>query len=476
MSWLLVWSIVEWVIIAVMVLVILRRRFTPVTSLAWLALTFLQPVAGLVIYLFVGVSYLGRRRAKSHRLIVGGARSPQRVAKMRIHRDHPDMAPGQQNMIIQAEGIGGNPIVGGNSVSLIHDAGDLVDRLVDDIDRATDHVHLLFYIYWPDSIGTKVSQALQRAAKRGVKCRLLADSAGSRPLFRSRMADDLRKAGVELVAALPVAPWRRRLARIDLRNHRKIAVVDGHVAYTGSHNVVEEDYGHKRAGKWVDLSARFTGPVVAQLQMVFLDDWAFETGRQLTGPALFPPLEPTGPVWAQAVPTGPNHEAETFRRVLVAAINVARERIIITTPYLVPDEPTTLALSMAIDRGAEVTIQVPEKSDHPIVAAAGRWYFEQLMDMGVSLHRYGGGMLHAKTLTVDDAFALLGSANIDVRSFYLNFEINVLLYGDAITGQLREAQQEYLASSRKVDPEQWHQRPIVKQYVESAAALLSPLL
>lgn len=476
MSWLVLLSILEWAIRILMVPVILRRRFAPVTALAWLTLIFFLPELGLLVYLLVGVSYLGRQRARWHRAVVGGARRPERMAEMRSFSARPEVLPAQENMIIQAERISGNPIVGGNFVEMLDDADALVQRLVADIDAATDHVHMLFYIFWPDQNGTLVAEALKRAAQRGVHCRLLADAAGSRPLFRNHMVTELRDAGVEVQAALPVAPWRRKLARIDLRNHRKIALVDGRVAYTGSHNVVVEDYGHKRAGKWIDLSGRFTGPVVAQLQMVFLDDWAFETGHRLEHASLFPPLRPTGKVAAQVVPTGPNHEAETFRRVLVAALNAAHRKIIITTPYLVPDEPTTLALAMAADRGVEVVVVVPERSDHPLVEAAGRWYYEQLLEAGVQIFRYCDGMLHAKTITVDDAFALLGSANIDIRSFYLNFELSVLLYGQEITGHLRFAQQRYLSRCSQISLDEWRQRPVHRQYLESAAALLSPLL
>lgn len=474
MTWLLFITITEWVIRIGMVPVVLRRRFQPVTSLAWLTLIFFLPLAGLVVYLLVGVSYLGRRRARTHRQVVGGSPLPERLARM--YRERPEVLPEQRTMIIQAEQISGNPILGGNRVQMISDTGELVKSLVADIDAAEHHAHLLFYIFWPDAVGMRVIEALKRAAQRGVTCRLIADATGSRPLFRSAAVGEMRQAGVEVIAALPAAPWRRKLARLDLRNHRKIAVIDGHCAYTGSHNIVVEDYGNKRAGRWVDLGARLTGPVVAQLQIAFLDDWAFETGRRLDDDALYPDLDSVGHVPAQVVPTGPSHEAETFRWVLLAALNSAQSRIILTTPYLIPDEPTVLALAMAADRGVEVDVVVPRRSDHPLVEAAGRWYYEQLLEHGIKLHLYRDGMLHAKTITVDDAFALLGSANLDIRSFYLNFEINVLLYGPEITAQLRFAQRQYLAASDPLHLNEWRNRPLLRQYVESAAALFSPIL
>ncbi|MEX0652777.1 MAG: cardiolipin synthase [Phycisphaeraceae bacterium] len=468
--------VAEWVIRVIMVVVVLRRGFQPSTSMAWLSVIFFLPIVGMVVYLLIGVNYLGRKRALERRKLVGVGRLPEAVAEIEPYTAHADLLPEQRNMIAQAEQISGNPIVRGNTVELIDGNEMLIDKLVRDIDAAEHHVHLVIYIFWPDVIGLRVCEALIRAARRGVACRVLADASGSRPLLRSAVATRMTEAGVQLYGALPVAPWRRKLARIDLRNHRKIAVVDGRIAYSGSHNIVQEEYGHKRAGAWVDLSGRFTGPVVAQFQMVFLEDWAFDTGERLESDHLFPPTGATGDVAAQVVPTGPSHEAETFRRVLITALNAARHRIVLTTPYLVPDEPTMLALAMAADRGAEVSVIVPEKSDHPIVHAAGRWYFDKLLEAGIDLYQYHGGMLHAKTITVDDTFALLGSANIDIRSFNLNFEINVMLYGPEITSELRCAQQRYLSRSTPITLDRWRQRPLTKQYLEAAAALLSPLL
>jgi cardiolipin synthase len=472
----LAFSLFQWTTRVVMAAVILRRRMEPATSLAWLVVIFFIPLLGLGLYLLIGVNHLGRRRVKTHRRVVGASRSRARREEMRLHAQDPPLDSDQQAMIHQAQRISGNPIVGGNGVELVSDTNQYVERLVGDIDAAGDHVHLLYYIFRPDDAGRSVVEALLRARQRDVACRVLLDASGSRLFLRSADMQRLEHAGVQVHDMLPVSLWRRKLARIDLRNHRKIAIIDGHVAYAGSHNLVLADYGHPRAGKYIDLSARLTGPIVAQLQMVFLDDWVFQTEQQLDSPDLFPTLASCGQVTAQAVPTGANHEGETFRRVLLAALNCAQRKIIITTPYLVPDEPTTLALSMAVDRGVDVTIVVPLKGDHPIVGAAGRAYFPALLRDGIHIYRHQHGMLHAKTITVDDAFSLLGSANLDIRSFYLNFEINVLLYGKEITGQLRFSQQQYLSQAQQVDLESWSRRPAYKGYAEAAAALLSPLL
>jgi cardiolipin synthase len=286
----------------------------------------------------------------------------------------------------------------------------------------------------------------------------------------------LREAGVQLAAALPVAPISRQLPRMDLRNHRKLAVIDGKVAYAGSQNLINASYGRTRCGPWVDLSARFTGPVVAELAAVFNEDWAFETGEELPRPSIDEAVALDHGVPAQVVPTGPSPPGDTFRRVLLAAVQSARKRVILTTPYFVPDEPTLVALQMAADRGVDVTLIVPAHPDHPFTAAAGRAQYGRLMQAGVGIWQYQPGLIHAKTTTVDDAFSILGSANLDVRSFNLNFELSVMLYGAEVTERLRAIQLKYLADSRRIDPEMWSKRPVVKQYAERAVALLSPLL
>lgn len=476
MSWLLAFTLSEMIIGLAMAWVILRRRRPAPVSLAWLMLVFLNPYIGAVLYALIGVSHLGKYRAEHHRHVAAHSRKRHDLREMQAFAKRPEFDGEQRNMVLQAERISGNPIVGGNDVELLSTNDEHIARLVEDIGEATWHAHLLYYIFRPDEMGQQVAQSLVAAAQRGVHCRLVVDAAGSRSLFHAPIAAEMRNAGVELVGALPAAPWRRKLARIDLRNHRKIAVIDGKYAYAGSHNIVVENYGHKRAGRWVDLSGRFTGPVVAQLQSAFLQDWEFETGQALESDDLFPSLKPAGDIAAQVVATDPSHEAETFRRVLLGALNAARQRIIMTTPYLVLDEPTMLALAMAADRGVDVTIVVPRKSDHPIVDRAGRSYFEPLLEAGVNVQRFRSGLLHAKTITIDDAFSLLGSANLDIRSFQLNFEINVLLYGDQITHQLRFAQHRYLSESDSLNLEQWRQRPAWQHFVENAAALLSPLL
>ncbi len=254
---------------------------------------------------------------------------------------------------------------------------------------------------------------------------------------RGGIRQELIDAGVEVVAALPVAPFRRRLPRVDLRNHRKLGIIDQKIAFIGSQNIVNADYGGRKGAPWVDLTARITGPAVVELLMVFAEDWSFETGIDLSTPTLPAQTHAETSIAAQVVPTGPTSLATSFRRVLLAAIQCAKSRIILTTPYFVPDEPTVVALMMAADRGVDVSLIVPKTPDHPFTAAAGRAHFSRLMNSGVKIFQYLPGLIHAKTSTVDDAIAIVGSANLDIRSFNINFELCVLLYGAQAVQQLR---------------------------------------
>ena len=277
----------EWAIRVTMLPVIVLRKERPATCLAWLTIVFFEPWVGLGLYLLIGENRLGRRRwarRRSRRLQLEAAEYPP------LDPDHivaVDQSDDQSVAADPAARAGGLPVAAGNSIVLMNDTDVVIDRLIADINAARQHVHLLFYIFKDDSVGWRVAEALARASQRGVACRVLADGVGSRQLFR-RLAPWLRQHGVRIFALLPATLWRLPFARLDLRNHRKLAVIDGLIAFTGSQNIVEASYGHKRAGVWHDIMARITGPVVRQLQGIFLEDWFYESGELLEDGALFP--------------------------------------------------------------------------------------------------------------------------------------------------------------------------------------------
>ncbi len=288
----------------------------------------------------------------------------------------------------------------------------------------------------------------------------------------------MQQKGIQVANFLPANPIRRHLARLDLRNHRKIAVIDGQIGYTGSQNIVAADYGYgeRGAGPWRDIMARLTGPSVGQLQGVFIEDWEFATNTTLKDPALFPKILTAGNVALQAVPSGPNYPTAVLEDVVIEAIFAARRRVILTTPYFVPDEAILAALRLAVMRGVQVDLVLPANTNHPIVDLAGRFYCQQLLADGIHVHLHHSGLLHAKTLTVDDHLAMVGSANFDVRSFFLNFELNVFFYNPAVTTQLRDHQLKFLSESKEISLEAWRKRRIIDRIAENFAKLLSPLM
>ena len=471
--WITAYLAIGWAIRVGMIPVVLRRYFTPGASIAWLGIVFLHPYIGFTLYLLVGESRLGPGRVARHKELVAHYRGEQAAPPNPKSVCDPPLNDLCRPIALQAHKISRMPVVSGNSFQLIDDSSQMVDRLVADIDAAASKVHLLYYILADDSTGRRVTAALAAAASRGVRCRLLADAFASRAIFsRHGLAERLRGQGIEVAAALPTSPLRRR----DLRDHRKLAIIDDRVALVGSQNLINPDYGGRRGAPWCDLTGRIIGPVVRELAIVFAEDWAFETGQLLDVPhpeQLAP--EPDG-VAMQVVPTGPVFRSESFRRVVLGAIQSARQRLILTTPYFVPDEPTLVSLMMAADRGVEVSLLLPAVPDHLFTAAAGRAHFSALLEAGVGIFLYRPGLLHAKSITVDDAVAVLGSANLDVRSFNLNFELSVLMYGAAATDQLYRIQARYLADSHRLDPAEWGARPIIRQYLDSAVSLISPLL
>jgi cardiolipin synthase len=464
-----------WLIRLLLLPAIVLRKEKPAACLFWLAIVFLEPWLGASFYLLLGENRLGRkrlaRRQRRHLEFVGAGHrgvEPQHILAAAA-------LAGPESPWHTASQLGGLPLVGGNTVELMTRSDTLIDRLIADIDAAEHHVHLLFYIYADDHVGQQVAAALVRARRRGVACRLLADGVGSRRLFR-RLAPELRQQGVEVLAALPVNLLRMLLARMDLRNHRKLAIIDGQIAYTGSQNIIRPTYGHRRAGAWHDIMARIRGPVVQQLQDIFLEDWFHESGTLLEQPGLFPPAVIAGHVAVQAVPTGPDAATEEFQDLIVKAIFLARQRVVITSPYFVPQEAMLLALRLAAQRGVRVELVVPRRSDHPIVDAAGAFYCEHLMRFGARVFRYQRGMLHAKTMTVDDKFAMFGSANFDIRSFTLNFELNLILHDPGTVAQLRHLQEGYQRHSLVARPGAWPSRSWPNQFKMNLAKLLSPLL
>ena len=463
----------DWAIRLVMVGIVPLRR-APTAAVAWLLFIFAFPWVGLVAYLMIGSTRLPRAREEQMGRLRGHLERLVTLLREDKHVGRPRLRADFELAVKLAEQLGHLPIVHGNSIELQPDYNGTMDRLVTDIDAATHHVHLLFYIYEDDATGRRVSEALARAAARGVKCRVLIDTVGTGARTLRRLLPRLRAAGVDASETLPLGLFRRKAARFDLRNHRKIVVIDGRVGYTGSQNIVDA-YGDDEL--WNDeMVVRMEGPVVLQLQACFVADWFIESDELLDQPLVWPPPSPCGTVAAQVLPSGPGFPVGNYQRMLVALVHSAREHIMLTTPYFIPDEALLQALHTAVLRGVRVDLVVSKHVDSRFVALAQESYYDELLEYGVRVHRVRERFLHAKYFTIDDAISVIGSSNLDIRSFRLNAEVSVVCYDETVSSQLRAEAERTIGKSETLTTANWARRSWAMQGVQNLARLVSPVL
>jgi cardiolipin synthase len=465
--------------IGLTVRVLLRPHRDPASRVAWVAVILLVPVFGAVLYLLLGETNIGRKRAESVRRVAAALPAAAGVPGMAaaiVDRPLPDHL---DQLFRVGRSISGFDAVGGNTARLASSADDAVDGLVADIDAATGHVHVLFYIWLTDRTGTRVADALVRAAARGVRCRAMVDDIGSRALVRSPLWTRMEAGGVRVARVLMVGnPLLRALdGRIDIRNHRKIVVVDNRVTWCGSRNCADPEFLPKaKYGPWVDAFIRFEGPVARQNQFVFAGDWMAVTGEDIR-PLLAEPLEPAGPGFpAQVIATGPTGRWSAAPELFAALLWSARREIVVTTPYYVPVEAMQSALCAAANRGVRTVVVFPARNDSFAVAAASRSFYADLLAAGVEIREFLPGLLHAKTLTVDGEAALIGSANMDRRSFDLNYENNILVVDADLTGSIRRQQDAWIATSRAVTAAEVAAWPAWRKLWHNAMGIVGPLL
>jgi cardiolipin synthase len=457
--------------------VLLRPHRDPASRIAWVTVILAVPVAGILAYLFFGEVSIGRRRLAQMQRVLGELPDSETFLSSR-HPPKPEIPLRYQHLFRAGQSSGGFEPVGGNLARLLADSNVTIDEMVADIDAATDHVHLLFYIWLPDTNGCKVVEALKRAASRGVACRAIVDDLGSRLMIRSPHWQAMRAAGVRLAVALPVGnPLLRPFAgRIDLRNHRKIVVIDNRVTYCGSQNCADPEFRVKaKYAPWVDVVMRFEGPVVRQNQYLFVGDWMTATDEDLATLLDATLSGPESGFPAQVVGTGPTTRYSAMPELFETLFHAARHDIVITTPYYVPDESMQRALCASAWRGVDVTLIVPARNDSLVVGAASRSYYPELIDAGVHLYEYPLGLLHAKTLTIDGEITLIGSANMDRRSFELNYENNILLVDAVVTAEVRKRQETFLEQSLFITEEDLAAWSVPRRLWQNAIAMFSPL-
>jgi cardiolipin synthase len=469
LAWLL------WIALVAIGLVLERR--SPAATLAWLLALLFMPYFGFVVYLLFGPRRLRRRRLRY-------SRARERLVRSTTHRmshNHPTLSgfpstdlEWQLATLLDRAGQGQpTPAL---DVTLLETGDACFAALETAIAVAVHHVHLEYYLWQPDPIGTRLRDLLIEKARAGVQVRLLLDPIGSDRMTR-RFLKPLQDAGGKTAWFNPISLRRFRWRHVNFRTHRKIVVCDGQIGFTGGINIsAEHSHTHHNANAWRDTHLRITGEPVHRLQFIFLEDWYFATDQAPFEPEFFPP-SPEHPTqsWLHIVESGPDNNRHAIAKFYFAAIVGARQQVLLATPYFVPNEALTTALTTAALRGVEVRILAPKRSDSRLVTAAARSYYDELASAGVAIYEYGPPMLHAKLLVVDQRIAAVGSANFDNRSLTLNFEAIAVMYDPELAARLTQSfEADLRCASRYVKP--GRRATLGQRLSEATARLLSPLL
>ena len=466
----LAWAISE----AVLIVWIIWQRRSPVSTLAWIMSLSLMPVVGLVVYAFFGPQRIKRQRLKRwHKK--AALMSKEDLSALRAeHTQAPLWAQQHAQLIDAACGL---PMSSAQSVDILPSGGATLEALLHAIDGARGHIHLEYYIFEPDETGSRLLRALAARARQGVKVRLLVDAIGSPKLLSRRhraRLNEYRDAGGEFAVFHPTRLDRLR-PLVNLRTHRKIVVVDGCVGLLGGINVTDDENEYLRPhDAYRDTHLLLRGGVVRWLQYLFLQDWHYASGARPPDEAALLPEQAPGSIPVQIAASGPDTDGEAIHRAMIDALNMARERVWLATPYFVPTDEARLARTNAALRGVQVKLIVPEQSDSRIVTAAARSYYKEMLDAGVLVFEYQNRMFHAKTLLVDQHYGMVGSANFDNRSFRLNFEVAAVVHARDFNQQLADMFEADLSHCKRVPAQRrapWHQ-----QLFEAVARLGSPLL
>lgn len=478
-----IWSVTENLLSIIMaslvlftaIIIILERR-DPARTLAWLLILIFLPVIGFVLYLILGRKMRKRRiTAKKKKLNDYIYPLDNVYCQQEINISHITKA--KEGLIQLICNNADFPLTLNNDVMVLTDGEQVFSAFLSAIESAKNHIHLETYILRNDNIGNQILSLLVKKCQQGVKVRIIYDGLGSRSLS-SNLLKELKEAGIEIHAFFPVR-FPLFHSRINYRNHRKILVVDGEIGFVGGLNIGDEYLGRDpQIGYWRDTHLQIKGNAVYFLQRIFLQDWYFITHITLedSDNLLFPNTKPYGDKVVQITASGPDTHWESIMQVFYYAIATAKKTIYMTSPYFVPNESILTALKTASLSGVEVKLLLPAKPDHKIVFWAALSYLEELMEAGVEVYLYQKGFIHAKVLTVDGVASTIGSANMDQRSFLLNFEVNALIYNEVVTRRLERDFWHDLEHAQKIDLRVFHNRSIVKRFIESMARLLSPLL
>ncbi|MDT2845289.1 MULTISPECIES: cardiolipin synthase [Enterococcus] len=461
-------------------IIVFRERRETAQTWAWLLVLMFIPILGFILYIFFG---RGISKDKIFDLKMQGKigmnleiEEDKRALKRGLYPHPPTGQADVRQLIYMLTVSEGTLYTTQNEVTLFTDGREKFDALIDDINHAQNHIHLEYYIYRSDDLGVELRDALIVAAQRGVKVRVLLDAWGSTQVSLS-FFDELKKNGGEVAFFFPLfVPYIN--PRINYRNHRKIVVIDGQIGYTGGFNVGNEYLGLvKKFGYWRDNHLRIYGEAVYSLQNRFLMDWNSQHTNEVSySPNFFPMIDSTGEMAVQIVTSGPDSEHEQIKMTYLKMISLAKREILIQTPYYIPDGSIHEALKLALLAGVKIHLQIPNKPDHPLVYWATYSFAAELIEYGAIVETYENGFIHAKTMIIDGGVVSVGSANIDVRSFRLDFEVNTLVYDERMASQVRKAFFDDSNVSKQLTREIYENRGTVIKLKEGLARLVSPLL
>lgn len=459
--------------------ILLRDDLSSAARLAWFMVMLFAPYFGAALYVLFGEISLGRTVHRRHDEIFAGLHATAANSMGSCSRNLEGNVETEYQTAFRAASVDGFGTTLGNKAELLPDAATARARLIEDINNATHSVQCLYYIWLEDNTGKSVAEALARAAKRGVAVHAMADGLGSRRFVRSKYWRDMRKAGVKLSIALPMK-WLIDtiiFSRLDLRNHRKITVIDGHITWCGSQNCADTEFLVKaKYAPWVDIMLRLQGPVAAQNQLLFISDWLLNSDEEAPRLSGNEAKEFEGGFPAQVFADGPTNRRGAAAQLFATLLALAREEVVISTPYFVPNQTLLDALCAAAIRSIDVTMIFPKHNDSWVVAAASHGYYRQLLEHGVKIFEFRDGLLHSKTLTIDRRLSLVGSTNLDLRSFDLNYENDILLRDDDVTQMIYERQQDYIAQSDAVTLEDVEAWTYPRRIWNNVVATVGPIL
>jgi cardiolipin synthase A/B len=457
-------------------LLLLKKR--PSATLAWLWAIVFIPFVGALAYFAIGTDRLKRRRLRRRNLF--SARTTRQHAPASTTDAAGDgllqrMSIRDRQFFQLLSRINQLPVSSSGELRILRDAAEFYSALETRIQAARHHVHVEFYIWSGDDTGARFLRILTEAARRGVIVRLLLDGVGSHA-FTEDLLGDFTAAGGHFSWFQSLDPKRNRFF-LNLRNHRKLQVIDGAHAFVGGMNMGREYEGLDPVlGHWRDLQVEADGPVVSELQDVFADDWFFATGEKISAAAFFPVATGSVQHVVHVVLGGPDRRNEPISKSIVSLLNEASERVWIATGYFVPDDTVLAALEIAAGRGVDVRLLISEKNDHPWLVIVGRSYYGQLLAAGVRIFEYSAGVNHAKVMLADSRWAMVGSANLDYRSMRLNFELNLLFHSSERNEELARILERDFSASQEIDPAVFARRGFRNRFIEAALRPLSPML